>query len=62
MAFPLSSPVTISDTGPVVLNLTDTTAVNPWQVATDVLSRLQIQTTLGPVLNYMLMVLPKQPR
>jgi len=51
MAFPLSSPVEISDAGPVELRLTDSTSANPWKVATDVIGKLQMKTPLGDVLN-----------
>ena len=51
MAFPLSSPVEVSDSGPVELRLTDTTAANQWIVATDLAQKLQIRTPLNDVLN-----------
>ena len=51
MAFPLSSPVEISDAGPVELRLTDSTAANPWKVVTDAVGTLTFKTPVSNILN-----------
>lgn len=51
MAFPLSSPVEVSDAGPIELRLTDTTAVNQWKAVSTLAETLKINTQTQDVLT-----------
>lgn len=51
MAFPLSSPVEVSYSGPVELKLTDTTSVNQWKAVTTLAQTLKINTQTQDVLT-----------
>jgi len=51
MSYPLSSPVEVSESGPVELKLTDSTAVNHWKAVTDLAERLKLNTQFQDVLT-----------
>lgn len=51
MSFPLSSPVNVSDAGPVSVTLEDTTSANIWKLATTAAGNYEIGTQLQTIMT-----------